>query len=84
MPKNNKIVKQKVIASRFTENQIKRIQKALDDRPVTGIASIGTMARKLLLDYAYDRLTWRSKKERERAPEMYLPNRAETVRSVSA
>jgi len=79
---NNRIVKDDVVAFRLTPEQRKHIQEIFDAAPPAGIRSIGMQARKLLLDWAHDRLTYRKKSERNQAPELYLPKMAGTSRAA--
>jgi hypothetical protein len=48
------------------------------------VKSVGMLARKLALDMAYDRLTWRKKKEKLLAPEVYLAQAQPKGESVAA
>lgn len=69
---NNRIVKEKVVAFRLTDQQYEAFQKVFSDNPIVGVKSPGMLARKLALDMTHDRLTWRKKKEKLLAPEVYL------------
>ncbi len=79
---NNKVVKEKVVAFRLTDEQYEAFQKVFQATPIVGVKSPGMLARKLALDMAHDRLTWRKKKEKLMAPEVYLAEA--TPESVSA
>lgn len=70
---NNKVVKEKVIAFRVTEAQLKEIEDRFKAAPPVGIRSVGMQARKLMFDWLNQRLAYKSKKEEKQAPEMYPP-----------
>lgn len=69
----HKIVKQKVIAFRLTVEQQAEFLQKLSDEPVLGAKSPGMVARKLVLDFVRNELTWKNKKRRLLAPELYKP-----------
>ena len=79
MARANKIVKKQVVACRLTLEQLDKIQSELREAQMVGVTSVGMLSRKLLLDFAYDGITWRNKRQKAQAPEMYLPNKAGTV-----
>ena len=66
-----KDTKEKVTAFRLTEEQWKAARTKLASEPPVGASTLGSMARKLVMDYTYDRLIWRNDAERLQSPELY-------------
>ena len=81
---NNRIVKEKVVAFRLTEKQYEDFMKCFNDNIIVGVKSPGMLARKLALDMTHDRLTWRKKKEKLLAPEVYLATATPAAESALA
>lgn len=71
-----KDVKQKVIAFRVTEPELKEIEEAFKATLPVGVESVALQGRKLMLDWAHGRIRYRVKKEEKLAPEMYPPMKA--------
>jgi antibiotic biosynthesis monooxygenase (ABM) superfamily enzyme len=78
----NKVVRDKVIAFRLTVGQYAAFLEKLAEQPVVGAKSPGLMARKMALDFTGDELTWKSKKKRLLAPEVYMA--AQTASAATA
>ena len=78
----NKVVREKVVAFRLTEEQYKAFMDKITAQPVVGAKSPGLMARKMALDFSMDELNWKSKKKRLQAPEVYMA--AQTASAVAA
>jgi len=68
----NKVVREKVVAFRLTEEQYQAFVDKIASQPVVGAKSPGLMARKMALDFTMEELNWKSKKKRLLAPEVYM------------
>jgi len=68
----NKPIREKVVAFRLTGEQYAALQKKFTASPPVGVKSASLMCRKMALDYAFDELTWRSKKKAGLSPDMYM------------
>jgi hypothetical protein len=66
----NKIVREKVVAFRLTDEQYKAFKEKIVAEQVIGAKSPGLMTRKLVLDWMAGQLICRSKKKRTLAPEV--------------
>ncbi len=47
-----------IVSFRLRDTEAQRLEQDLKDRPVVGIKSLKQFARKLTIDYAYDRLVY--------------------------
>jgi hypothetical protein len=69
-----KVIKDEVVALRLTTSEKEEISKAiktaLDSNELVGAGSVGLLGRKLLLDFARNKLRWVSKRDKKYAPEV--------------
>jgi hypothetical protein len=67
-----KVIKSVVVAFRLTPEEHKAFTEAYakDQAEIQGVRSASEMARKLSMDYAHDRLRWRSEKFRKTTVEV--------------
>jgi len=79
-----KAVREKVVAFRLTPEQWDQIFKKHGGSPVIGLKSVGDRARKLLLDWSDDKLTWRNKKDRLMASDVATAPTRKALAAASA
>lgn len=70
MSKSKSEIKDHVVAFRLTDEQFAQLTTKMKSEPVAGISRPGVMARKLVLDFVQDKLSWRRKADRQLSSEV--------------
>lgn len=66
----NKNVKNHVIAFRLSPAESKKVIAALAECEIIGTHSTGQLARKLVLDFALDKLSWATLQDKQLSPDI--------------
>jgi hypothetical protein len=79
MASNNKTVREKVVAFRLSADQYAELEKKVKEEPTVGAPTVGLMARKLAIDFSRDDVSYRDKRKRNLAPELYPQPKSSAV-----
>jgi len=66
-----KEVRDKVVAFRVTEALWNELTAKVKNAKITGAHTPGLMARKLMIDWHEEAVTWKSKKRKDMSPESF-------------